>query len=438
LAKLSHPNVVQVYEYGDHDGDVYVAMEFVEGETLWSWQAHGRNRTDIIQHYRQAGAGLAAAHAIGVIHRDFKPTNVLVGRDGRVRVVDFGLAIMRDRELESTEVGEPAVALAGTPGYLAPELRHGATPDERSDQFSFCVALAEALTGVRPGPHRQADRMRGLPGPRWLRRTIARGLAERPDARWPDLEALLRALDQRRRTTRRWAGALLGVGLLAGIGSASVLVPTGPSCDDPSPRFDRVWNPERRAALDDRLAQTGPWAAALMVEIDRELDAHRRAWIDAVEELCASTHNRATRSQASFDIASRCLERNLAEVDSLLGSLATGVATSLAHLDEQLELLDDPAGCLLERVGGLDGRASPDGELIDRAELALAAGDHPTADALAKQLTSRARERDEPLGLTAGLFVQAKVAQQNGAACAPSSWRSWRPSRRGGQATTRR
>lgn len=416
LAKLSHPNVVQVYEYGDYEGDVYVAMEFVEGETLWSWQsAHPRSRNDIIHCYRQAGTGLAAAHAIGVIHRDFKPTNVLVGRDGRVRVADFGLAIMRDQELEPSVSGRTGVALAGTPGYLAPELRRGASPDERSDQFSFCVALAEALTGVRPGPLTDAGRMRGLPGPSWLRRTIARGLAEQPDARWPSLDALLQALDHDRRTTRRWAGGLVGFGLVAGLGAAYFVVPTGPGCDDPAPRFERVWNPERRAALNTRLAKLGPWAAAIAGELDLRLDAQRRAWLDAAEELCASTSNRAARLPASFDAAARCLERNLAAVDSLLVSLESGDPATLARLDQQLELLDDPSHCLLEPAGAFDDRAPVDGELIDRAELALAAGDLSRADELATQLTRRARLRDEALGLTAGLFVQARVAQANGA-----------------------
>src|SRR5690606_6228953 len=181
------------------------------------------------------------------------------------------------------------------------------SPDERSDQFSFCVALAEALTGVRPGPLTATDRMRGLPGPFWLRRTIARGLAEQPDARWPSLDALLQALDHDRRTTRRWAGGLVGFGLVAGLGSAYVVVTTGPGCDDPAPRFERVWNPERRAALNNRLAKLGPWTAAIVGELDLRLDAQRRAWLDAAQELCASTSNLATRTPPSFDVAARCL-----------------------------------------------------------------------------------------------------------------------------------
>jgi RNA polymerase sigma factor (sigma-70 family) len=156
MAKLSHPNVAPVYEVGVHEGRVFIAMEFVRGRTLRAWAQDGRPWREVVAVYRQAGAGLAAAHEAGIIHRDFKPDNALLGDDGRVRVVDFGLA--RAAELVSTpsptDSGStptvPGTSVVGTPAYMAPEQARGEAVDARADQFSFCVALYEALFGARP------------------------------------------------------------------------------------------------------------------------------------------------------------------------------------------------------------------------------------------------------------------------------------------------
>ncbi|MBX7077531.1 MAG: serine/threonine protein kinase, partial [Nannocystaceae bacterium] len=199
LAKLAHPHVVAVHDTGTLDGEVYVAMEFVDGASLRQWQRVApRSWRELLRIYLQAGLGLAAAHDVGLVHRDFKPDNVLVGNDGRARVADFGLA--RSGEAE----GEPATArdsgessdFAGTPGYMAPEQRRGDPVDARADQFAFCRALHEALVGATDGP-----------GPRWLHRVLQRGLADDASARWPSMPALARAL--RRDPGRTWRRAAL-------------------------------------------------------------------------------------------------------------------------------------------------------------------------------------------------------------------------------------
>jgi eukaryotic-like serine/threonine-protein kinase len=213
IAKLSHPNVVAVFDVGSLAGEVYVAMEYVDGESLAAWLRAGpRDEDEVLDVYLQAGRGLAAAHRAGVVHRDFKPENVLVGHDGRVRVVDFGLAQAPERlpvgDEESTAVraelhddGEPLTetgAVLGTPAFMSPEQHLGRATDPATDQFSFCVALFEALYGEHPfsaggvkelaqavvaGVVREPPRAARVP--RAIRKALVRGMSASPSARWP-------------------------------------------------------------------------------------------------------------------------------------------------------------------------------------------------------------------------------------------------------------
>jgi len=221
MARLSHPNVVAVYDMGTFSGQVFIAMEYVVGRTLRRWLAEGsRSWREVVGIFIEAGRGLAAAHSAQLLHRDFKPENVLVANDGRVRVVDFGLARATDRELlaadaprpsaDGTGSGELALELTragmmvGTPAYMAPEAWQGQAVDSRSDQFSFCVALYEAVHGERPFAGEDvsilmrevlAGRVKtprfGRRVPSRLREVILRGLENKPDERYPSMDALL-------------------------------------------------------------------------------------------------------------------------------------------------------------------------------------------------------------------------------------------------------
>jgi tetratricopeptide (TPR) repeat protein/predicted Ser/Thr protein kinase len=224
MAKVSHPNVVQVYEVGEFAGQVYVAMEFVKGLTLTDWLAEERRWEDVRDMFLQAGRGLAAAHAQGLVHRDFKPDNVLVGADGRARVLDFGLA-RRELELGARRASDSmssggrgaavdvlstnltlAGTIMGTPAYMSPEQHLGEPADARSDQYSFCVALMEGIYGVHPFPGDTYEELReaalgGLrrPPPRhsapaWLIEALNTGMAVDPNDRHPSMDTLLAAL----------------------------------------------------------------------------------------------------------------------------------------------------------------------------------------------------------------------------------------------------
>jgi serine/threonine protein kinase len=217
MARLAHPNVVTVHEVGVHEGRVFVAMELVDGQTLREWLRRDSPRAwqEVLPVLVAAGRGLAAAHGAGLVHRDFKPENVLVGRDGRARVTDFGLARASASESPSASAnGEDAAtrtAIAGTPAYMAPEQHDGLPCTPAADQFAFAVTAFEALYGERPfagesvaalAEAKRAGRATRAPAgdvPQRIEATIARGFATRPADRFASIDAMLDALEKRPR-----------------------------------------------------------------------------------------------------------------------------------------------------------------------------------------------------------------------------------------------
>ncbi|MEM9462305.1 MAG: serine/threonine-protein kinase [Myxococcota bacterium] len=251
MAKLSHPHVVHVYEVGEVDGRSFVAMELVRGRTLKQWMQQDPRPSwrECIEVFLQVGSGLAAAHGRGLVHRDFKPSNAIIDDEGRARVLDFGLARQVGDQL-SDELSIAALrasadtsknvpldvsltktgAVLGTPAYMPPEQMMGAEANARSDQFSFCVALYEAIYGERPfeGASMQALMIsmthgevrpapKGSRVPARLRAVLLRGMALRPEARWPSMEALLEQL-RRLLICRRGRWLSLGAGIVVGLG----------------------------------------------------------------------------------------------------------------------------------------------------------------------------------------------------------------------------
>jgi tRNA A-37 threonylcarbamoyl transferase component Bud32 len=232
LAQLRHPNVVAVYDVGEAGDELYLALELVVGTTARAWRARpelpARTPGEILALWIQVGAGLAAVHRAGIVHRDVKPDNVLVADDGRVLIGDFGLATgdLGDTALELTASGQ----LLGTPIYMAPEQLRGEAATARSDQFALCVCLWEALTGRRPfaGDSIAALAVAMLTPPalpagadRAVFVTLARGLQPDPERRWPDVAALLDALATRRPGRRRRAGLGIAAVLVLGGGVAT-------------------------------------------------------------------------------------------------------------------------------------------------------------------------------------------------------------------------
>lgn len=255
LAKLSHPNVVQVYEVGEHAGQIYLAMEYVRGHNAAEWlkcDESGRHPwRAVLEVFVAAGRGLAAAHAAGLVHRDFKPANVLIGDDGQVRVADFGLArAAEDATAGTFHDGGPSTpslslaetatrtgAMSGTPAYMAPEVFDGARADAAADQYAFCMVLYEGLYGGLPYPSGSVAELvlaklrgevkpppAGIRVPGWLHAAILRGLSVEPTARWPSMTVLLAEIGRDRGSIHRrraWIGAgvlLSATTVFAGVG----------------------------------------------------------------------------------------------------------------------------------------------------------------------------------------------------------------------------
>ncbi len=363
LARIEHPNVIAVHEVGTEGDAVFIAMERVQGETLRQWQQEGSHGwREIVELYVQAGRGLAAAHAAGLIHRDFKPSNVLVGDDGdglglRARVVDFGLARASRSEATPPEDGgegddgrgdappevEPARpsasasltvtgALLGTPAYMAPEQIEGHVADARSDQFSFALALYEALCAERAfagdsiealhravvaGQRRPTPRGRHLPG--WLRRVLDRALSVEPERRFASMLALLRELEAGLGERRRRGLLLGGIGLALTAALVGSAVTRPERCLGGAAAIAEVWGPQQRSALGQRFRATGkPFAAKAEEQTLRRLDAYAEAWAAMHQDACAATHIRDEQSSAALDLRMRCLDRRRNELGALV------------------------------------------------------------------------------------------------------------------------
>ena len=350
LGRLNHGNVITVHDVGEHAGAMYIAMEIVEGSTLRDWQ-DDKSWREILESYLAAARGLAAAHAASLVHRDFKPENVLVGRDGRVRVTDFGLARLgvhpegpRDTTLSPgsalTSSLTMAGAVMGTPFYMAPEQIDGGVVDARSDQFSFCIALWEALYRAQPFPGTmlalRSAAMKSEPPvppiktevPRAIGRALVRGMSGEPDLRWAsldDLSAELRKSTQRGGSRR--AAVAIGLALVAvlavvfALGHRAGAGTAEPDCASAAAPAEALWTPATRDEITRGFAATGaPYAAAASVAVDRNIDAWRGRWQDAVIGSCTATRTGA-QSDAMLDLRSACLDRRRAEMASFVAAL---------------------------------------------------------------------------------------------------------------------
>ena len=329
LAEVAHENVVEVFDVGMDGDELFIGMELVEGHDLEAWLAEEpRDWRAVLAVFLAAGQGLNAAHARGVVHRDFKPANVLIGKDGRVRVADFGLAAaVQEHEgeeetaretLDRTVTGPVA---AGTPAFMAPEQHRGAATDPRTDQFAFCVSLYEALYGERPfRGESMADLERaklvGLPKPppgsgvpRWILSVLRKGTAPTPGQRYRDMPALLRGL-RRRRSLPPWAAA--GIGLAAAAGVAWVA--TARERCDGERGFGKVWNAERSAALERAVTGTeASYAEETALLLRTRLDAYAARWIEAASAVCRDRSDDAVEPLV-LDVRQGCLDRRREEV----------------------------------------------------------------------------------------------------------------------------
>lgn len=437
LARVSHPNVVTVHEAGEADGRHYIAMEFVEGTTLDVWLAASpRTLQDKIAVLLAAGAGLSAAHGSGLIHRDFKPTNVMIDADGRVRVMDFGLARARHPEASSDTSesrSDPDDALrtrgegiAGTPAYMAPEQHLGLAPDPRSDQFSYCVAAYEALVGVRPFQGKSLPELvtaivegdlpeppRGTcPGAIW--RVLRRGLSPTPELRWPSMAALLEHLAPSTWSRNRPRIWMLGLASLASgvVGALAVASGGDAPCDDQ--RLEQVWNAQTRSELEQRFEDVPERRRKQAIET---LDRYVESWRDARQLACAGdTALPAAETLLSYD----CLSLRETEFTASIELLADDETLDFADVTKLAEELTPVERCrdsvYLRSGAPVGARPEIAASVRDieaglvRARVLGRAGDYERADAMAEELLQEALPLEhDPLSAEAHL-VRARFA----------------------------
>ena len=435
LAKLDHPNVVAIHDAGEVDGRVFLAMGFVEGLTLGEHLARRRLPwSEIVALFVAAGRGLAAAHGAGLVHRDFKPGNVLVDRQGRVAVTDFGLARAAaelSAPLDSAyalQTPDPADrhhshnsldsnmtqagALIGTPAYMSPEQHAGERGSSRSDQFSFCIALWEALFGRHPFVPAGHDRVTspfeythlitegvlsvpasGHPVSRRVLAALVRGLDRAPDRRWPTMGELLDQLEPPPASYRTAVVSLAAVATV-GVGVAIWLAvrphPQGRTCAiEAADRLATAWTPAQAEAIGARFVASGrSYAAAMASEATAGLDRYASRWTQLASEGCTAG---ASGDPAARDLAARrvtCLDQRLTALRTVVGQLAA---------EGRAELVDNAAAI----VAGL-----PDlGDCADART--LAAGGGPPPDVADKLPALQARLAEIRVLVDAGLFRDA-------------------------------
>ncbi len=373
MARLSHPNVVQIYEIGELDGGLtFIVMEFIDGVTLRAWRERERcSVAELLAVFAAAGRGLAAAHAKGLVHRDFKPDNVMVC-GGRVVVMDFGLAREHTELCDDSREGDTAEvrlssdvnatggrelsvdltatgALMGTPAYMAPEQFRGEPTDAKTDQFSFCVALWEALHGRRPFAassvaglsmavtHGERVAPTGGDVPSWLQRVLERGLAVEPSERWPSMQALLDALAADPTRRRRW---IIGASVTAAVVVAAVVgarvsearaeARARDACAVEAQAIDAVWSDAIAAELGARFESAA--AADAWTHASAWMDGYARDWATTRERSCLAARVDRSKTEADHAQVAACLDdgRLAAEalVDVWRGSEARNAASA--------------------------------------------------------------------------------------------------------------
>ncbi|HVZ73512.1 MAG TPA: serine/threonine-protein kinase [Polyangia bacterium] len=391
IAKLSHPNVVTVYDAGTFGARVFVAMEFVDGATLRDWAREAqRSRAEILAVFERAARGLGAAHEVGLVHRDFKPSNVMVRKDGHVFVMDFGrvrqitdaeespgggaeLGTAGETDLDLTRTGE----IVGTPAYMAPEQLEGERTDARTDQFSFCVALYGALYGERPfdgdtlftiRDNVLAGRVRPPPEkttvPTWIRRVLLRGLSIDPARRYPSMDALVAALahDPARRRRRQLALAATAVaGLAVALGVSRHVANVRATCAAGPARLAGAWEPggvdsPRKEEIRAAFTRTGKsYAALTYARTASLLDAYADRWVAMFRDACEATRVRGEQSEDALRLREACLDdraRDLRALTDVYARADVGVVHNAISAATALPALEACADLAALRAGG--------------------------------------------------------------------------------------
>ncbi|HTJ43748.1 MAG TPA: serine/threonine-protein kinase [Kofleriaceae bacterium] len=454
MARLTHANVIRVYDVGVTGGAVFVAMEYVGGGTLHDWlEKKPRSVEEILAVFAHAGRGLAAAHDAGLVHRDFKPSNVLVGDDGRVLVTDFGLARPPSPSSDDARALRDEVSaggllrtitraggLVGTPAFMAPEQHAGGPVDARADQFAFCVALWRALYKRPPFAGDSLDELSastnngkletppsGAKVPAHVRAALERGLAAQPASRFPSMRELLAALSDEERRRKRQRLIAAGV-VIAALGGAAAVWAIGTRAGDPcaskTDRFAGVWDAGVAKTVRDAFAATKmPFADASYREVARQLDLKRGAWEAMRLDSCEATRVRGEQSDAMMDARARCLEQRLGDLGAFVALLQKADKNLVAQAAQTVAGVGDISAC--GDIATLARRVPPPDDPVKRGEIDalekdLAAsralvhtGHYADAAKASDELVARARRTGYAPALAEALAEAGEAANQS-------------------------
>lgn len=362
LARLRHPNVVRVYDVGQHGPDVYLVMELVAGTTLTEWRRE-RSIREVLDVFVQVARGIAAAHRQGLVHRDIKPDNILVDADGRALIADFGLASGID--LPDTQDGPAPLpslaltrtgALVGSPRYLAPEVFAGRRADAKADQFSLCVSLYETLYGEPPFPgdtleslsqHVQDGRLRPPPAslriPRRVRAALLRGLHADPARRFADMDGLVRALTPRRRSS---AIAAVAVGSTIAALAWSSREPERCPVEGSRAAVEQAWGDAQRQAASAAIVSAAPgYGRDVAVRVSEDLDAYATTWAEEHRALCLADRTDEPYVVDRLDRRGVCLRQAQQRLAAAANVLVDADGITVEHAAALLAELPDPTRC---------------------------------------------------------------------------------------------
>ncbi len=400
MARLTHPNVVAVHQVGTIDNQVYVVMELVRGDTLADWLARpDRSWREIVAMFLQAGEGLLAAHRAGLIHRDFKPANVLVDQEGRARVGDFGLA----RSEEATPrfaVGSENSGIAGTPAYMAPEQQQADVQiDARVDQFAYAVSLERALVTAQGKPSRRVT----------AALSRARSL-DRAD-RFPDLSELLVELRAGSRSRRRLLAIAGGGAAIGGVVVAALLLSASSSshsCEDDSDLADRVWNPTARAAHVASFLRARPDSAVASASTVSIVEAWVDRWKLGRRDTCALDDS---GRQARIE----CLDDQLQQLSSQVELWSHADSSAVDGAVRAATMLPQPSACTTT-VAAIDPALRTKITMLDAQRRSGHARE--AHDGIADMLSLA--EKSTPRTLATALLVAGRIERENGNATGAS------------------